>query len=81
MENIGRLVNALEDQHRQRRFNIARPSGNASKNTSIDLGNSFQVTDPPVSNKGANANGSPGTSLASWIDLGIDCTPGFQSSK
>ncbi|KAJ6482147.1 hypothetical protein C8R47DRAFT_1322057 [Mycena vitilis] len=26
MENIGRLVKALEDKHRQRRFDVARPS-------------------------------------------------------
>jgi len=54
MENIGRLVNALEDQHKQRRFDIARPSpdgGDAAKTTTdprhntLDLGEPFRVSE------------------------------------
>ncbi|KAJ7216958.1 hypothetical protein B0H12DRAFT_340706 [Mycena haematopus] len=37
MENIGRLVKALEDQHKQRRFDIARPS--------LDGGDTVKSTD------------------------------------
>ncbi|KAJ6589106.1 hypothetical protein B0H19DRAFT_230971 [Mycena capillaripes] len=59
MDNIGRLVRALEDKHSQRRFDIARSSlngGNAGK----DIDSRHNTSDLAPSKDGMSAEGSAG---------------------
>jgi hypothetical protein len=70
MENIGRLVNALEDQHRQRRFDVMWPGG-AKGSAGADPQRSEDRS--RVSNKGVG--GSTGTFDSCTMHSDADCIP------
>ncbi|KAF7329021.1 hypothetical protein MVEN_02532200 [Mycena venus] len=61
MENIGRLVRALEDQHKQRQFDIGRPrDANADavedpRHNTLDLGGPFRVSGLSLAGSGAGS--------------------------